>query len=126
MVQTREETTDADGTLSAFGYGAWMNYNAFAADAALIELADGSSAVLVAGTSFGDATGSPPVSGSATWTGVMIGADVERDIPVQSDAAITVDFAEITADVSFTDIINLDAGENLGAMTWSNLSIDAD
>ena len=27
MIQNREESTDADGTLSSFGYGAWMNYS---------------------------------------------------------------------------------------------------
>ena len=127
MVQSRETVIEDDGTIiDAFGYGAWMAHNAFAADAALVEFASGGGHAIVSGISFGNAAGSPPVGGSATWTGVMVGADVDTDSPVQGDASVIVDFAAIDLDVAFTNIFALDTGIGLDAMQWSELSIGDD
>ena len=125
-VQSRDLSTNDEGTLSVGSYGAWMNYNAFSIEASLVEYPDGSAEAIIVGWSFGDATGSPPVRGAATWEGAMIGADLGFGGTIQGDASITVDFAEIDADVSFTNVFDLDAKTAIDSMHWSNLAIGAD
>ena len=125
-VQSRDLSTIDEGTLSVGSYGAWMNYNAFSIEASLVEYPDGNAEAIIVGRSFGDATGSSPVRGAATWEGVMIGEDFGFDGTVQGDASVTVDFTEIDADVSFTNVFNLDAKTAIGSMHWSNLVIGPD
>ena len=55
-------------------------------------------------TSHGDATGTAPVTGSATWDGVMIGVHTGHSYGVIGNAQLTADFAGSTLDVAFTDI----------------------
>ena len=102
--QSRSETKDADGiTTQEFGYGAWLDHSAFAIGAVsyyLGAISDGSYAGVVAGYSFGNDSGSMPLSGSAIWEGVMTGVDMEFGNAVQGDAAVTVDFARNDACLS--------------------------
>ena len=51
--------------------------------------------------------GSTP-DASATWTGLMLGADRTSRALLMGDAAITYDFGDQTVDVNFTGIVNLD------------------
>lgn len=127
--QAREENTENDVTVVSVEYGAWLNHNAFSIGAALSysgTLEEGYSSALLAGYSFGNNTGSRPMNGSATWTGVMTGVDLEFLNAVQGDAAITVDFAAANADVAFTNIQDLDAKTGLASMLWSDLAITED
>ncbi len=55
-------------------------------------------------TSHGVATGTEPVTGSATWDGVMIGVHTDESYGVIGNALLTADFAGSTLDVAFTDI----------------------
>ena len=60
---------------------------------------------------FGDLTGSSP-DGSATWTGLMVGAPIsdraeDRSSFLQGDASLTYDFADTSLDASFTGIRNI-------------------
>ena len=128
--QYRSETKDADGiTAQEVGYGAWLDHNAFSTSAASYyrgAVSEGYYAVFVAGYSFGDDSGSRPVGGSATWNGVMTGADLEFQSPVQGDAAVTVDFARNNAGVAFTNIKDLGTRSSLPSMEWSGLAIGTD
>ena len=128
--QYRTETKDADGiTAQEIGYGAWLDHNAFSTSAATYyrgAVSDGYYAAFVAGYSFGNDSGSRPVSGSATWNGVMTGADLEFQHAVQGDAAITVDFARNNAGVAFTNIKDLGTRSGLPSMEWSGLAIGTD
>ena len=80
--------------------------------------------------SLGDATGTNPVSGSATWSGAMTGLDHsthqygELTNRVRGDATITIDdFSSSKADVAFTNIRDTATGAHHGDMTWSSLPL---
>ena len=104
-------------------YGGWLQYNYFAAGRG------------TAGTtryplsiSFGDATGSNPVRGSATWSGVMVGVDVSATRyrnRIRGDADLTIaDFADPKLDVAFTNIIDIDDSSRRRAdMTWDDVPV---
>ena len=95
LLQYRTETKNADGiTAREIGCGAWLDHNAFSTSLATYyrgAISDGYYAAVVAGFSVGNDSGSRPVGGSATWTGVMTGADLEFQNAVQGDAAVTVE-----------------------------------
>ena len=128
--QSRRETKFDDGiTGQDVEYGAWLDHSAFAIWATsyyLGAISDGSYAGVVEGYSFGNDSGSRPLSGSAIWEGVMTGVDVEFLNAVQGDAAVTVDFARNDAGVAFTNVHDLYARSALPSMEWSGLAIGAD
>ena len=128
--QSRAETKNANGvTLREFGYGAWLDHNAFSISLGTFyrgAVSDGYYLQLVAGYSFGNDSGSRPVGGLATWNGVMTGADLEFQNAVQGDAAVTVNFARNNAGVAFTNIKDLGTRSSLPSMEWSGLAIGTD
>ena len=130
LLQYRSETKNADGiTAREIGYGAWLDHNAFSTSLATYyrgAVSDGYYAAVVAGFSVGNDSSSRPVGGSATWTGVMTGADLEFQNAVQGDAAVTVDFARNNAGVAFTNIKDLGTRSGLPSMEWSGLAIGTD
>jgi len=82
----------------------------------------------VEATSFGYATGTNPVSGGASWHGVMVGRDVNETVAhgnaVQGNAEVTIaDFANPRIGVAFTSIKDLNTGGSRGDMTWSGISL---
>ena len=122
------EIEEADGITTQAWYGAWLDYNAFlifVEDFEYLEYLEGGYE-FVAGISYGDDSGSRPVGGSATWTGVMTGDYSEFKHIIQGDAAVTVDFATNNAGVAFTNINDLDTLSGLPSMEWSGLAIGAD
>ncbi len=82
------------GTLVTYQtYGGWGDHVMFGG------FADDDTAIAATA---GDATGSRPTSGPATWRGVMVGADYARNEAFQGDAALTADFGAGSVDVPFT------------------------
>ena len=128
--QSRSETQDAEGiTARTLDYGGWLDRSAFAVSSTAYyrgAVSDGYSSALVIAGSFGNDTGSRPLSGSAAWEGVMAGLDMEFWHAVQGDAAATVDFARNDAGVAFTNVHDLDTRSALPSMEWSGLAIGAD
>ena len=127
--QTRATRSENGGIRDTLTYGAWLDHSAFSMEAWVVYEGardDGPDAAAVGALSFGDATGTPPVSGVATWTGVMTGADVRFLSTVQADAAVTVDFGAATAAVAFTNVQDLDNGVGLAPMRWDGLAIASD
>ena len=106
------------------GYIGWMDYSGFGVEWASFSIDDTPFDAVVS-YSIGQATGTNPVSGTASWTGVMVGADVSalttRGHVIQGDAEITVDFSNTNVDVTFTNIYDLDAGIRHGDMGWSSI-----
>ena len=76
--------------------------------------------------SVGVESGSNPVSGSATWTGAMVGRvrvphDAEQPgALVLGDSRLTFDFQMNDIDVAFTDIRS-DDGTSYADLTWDNI-----
>ena len=71
--------------------------------------------------SIGNATGTNPVSGSATWLGAVVGSDLRNQI--QGDATLTFDFATMDMDVALTNLKDIDTGMLGSDMTWNNLPV---
>lgn len=89
---------------------------------------------LLSSYSFGNDSGSNPTSigqqgkegreTSATWNGIMVGANRMRHV-VQGDVVIDIDdFSSPNIDVSFTGILNLnDTSDTISDMIWRNLTL---
>ena len=82
----------------------------------------------VEGSSIGSATGTNPLSGGATWSGVMVGRDVSasaaRGNEIQGNADLTIgDFADPRINVALTNISDADAGRRRADMTWDGVSV---
>ena len=129
LAQLRQEEPDVDGKAAeqipdTFGYGGWLDHSAFATLVGpmhLIRTPDGGDdGERVFGLSFGARSGSVPIRGSATWTGAMTGMDMVLDHPVQGDAVLGVDFAQMEIDVVFSKISDL---ETLSALTRPDLPL---
>ena len=60
------------------------------------------------GFSSGWRLGTHPVSGSASWTGVMVGRDVCSTAFVEGDATVTMDPAAARVGADFSDVAALD------------------
>ena len=75
--------------VSASGYWAWLDYSAFDILYGRIDSGEFRGVELAAASSLGNDTGSRP-SGSATWTGIMVGGTDINDRPqaIQGDARV--------------------------------------
>lgn len=118
------------GALAVFG--GWLDHNYFFVAHATItddEYGDVSAPLAL---TIGDATGTNPfsVSGTATWSGIMVGTDVSatatRSHLLRGDADITIaDFMNPSVDVAFTNIRNLNTDALRNDMTWSGIPLAA-
>ena len=103
--------------------GGWMDYNFFAVNLWEFERVGWQ---LWNGASVGIESGSNPVSGSAIWTGAMIGrssdpSEIEKPgALVLGDSRLTFDVVRNDIDVAFTGIRS-DAGDSYPDITWDNI-----
>lgn len=116
--------TESDGDQHQ-SYGGWLDGSIFAVSAAVFD----ESLAVLAGFSAGNDSGSNPTgTGSAAWSGIMVGAfhrSISRIDVIQGDASIDIDdLSSPDVDVAFTDIKNLDARSDVDAMSWSNLVLN--
>ena len=104
-VQTGRAVASADGF--AFNtFGIWGDYNAGTSLCGSITL-QGASAQFAIPSSIGMRSGSNPVTGSATWTGAMVGVTVGRSSlgpEVTADADMTVNLGAASLELAFTNI----------------------
>ena len=82
------------------------------------------------GSSTGQLSDANPVSGNATWRGVMVGGRISETVnigkPVRGDATLTYDFAGADLDVALTNIRTLpivQVPETYPNMYWQNLEV---
>ena len=88
------------GSESYLEYGGWLDHSMFYLTVSDLDIGFHADAY-----SLGAATGTNPVSGSATWTGSVIAVDthvIGRGRPVWGGAEINVDFTGADVDVAFT------------------------
>ena len=116
-----------DAPINVRGYGGWMEFNAFDVGVAHVGSGPLAGAQGAAATSVGNNTGSRP-TGSATWHGVMIGGTDINNRPeaLQGDATVQYEMARNVVDVSFTNIRNIDAGQQFHNMGWSDVPVGSD
>ena len=73
--------------------------------------------------SLGNASGSNPLSGSATWRGVMVGRDdANPTATVTGRTDLTYDFGDNTVDVNMS---NITGPRTYANMTWNDLAVRA-
>lgn len=121
----RDSVTDQDIDIRV--YGGWLDHGYFFVGGGILENRE---IGLVLGEAVGNAPDTNPTgSGSATWTGVMIGVDVSLtetigDV-IQGDAAITIpDLSSPRIGVEFTNIYNLDTRRSRTDMTWDGIALN--
>ena len=115
-------------------YGGWLDHSLFATESVLLksDLFPDQGATVVLNYSFGSSTGENPraADASARWEGLMLGRDMRagpgRGQVVRGDAGVTVEFggAAITADVAFTDLVNMETGDPRNDMAWHGMAVE--
>ena len=107
-------------------YGGWMENGAFFVSASLVSYIQGGETYdfgYAYGGAFGTASGSVPTSGSASWRGVMVGADVVREEGLQGDASLSADFAAQSIDVAFTNVREVTSAGLRNSIIFSDVPI---
>ena len=115
-------------------YGGWLDHSLFATESVLLksEIFPDQGATVVLNYSIGFSTGDNPgaADGSARWEGQMLGRDMRasagRGQVIRGDAGVTVEFgaAAMTADVAFTDIVDVETGDPHNDMTWLGMTVE--
>ena len=127
----RQERSGTDRGYEA--YGGWLEHSLFGTRLTLFTEEAGPSrgASIVSSYSLGFSTGeNPDVEGSARWEGLILGRDLRasagRGQVIRGDADVTVEFgaATITADVAFTDIVNIETGAAQNDMAWRGMVVE--
>ena len=113
-------------SLSHLGFGGWMKHNTFFLN--MREIKHGGVATLDADVySIGNTTRTNPVSGSAVWNGVAIGANasaVGRRRVIMGESQITVDFTELQVDVRLYSLEDTETRQwCCSDITWDNLPL---
>ncbi len=127
--------TESSGTYSdTEAYGGWLEHSLFATHSALFtnDTDPDKGATLVTSYSLGFSTEENPsaADGSARWEGLMLGRDMRasdsRGQVIRGDADVTVDFAAdgMTADVEFTEIVNIETGDLQNDMAWRGMAVE--
>ena len=127
----RQERSGADRGYEA--WGGWLEHSLFGTRLTRFTEEAGPSrgASVVSSYSLGFSTGeNPSAEGSARWEGLMLGRDLRasagRGQVIRGDADVTVEFgaAAITADVAFTDIVNIETGAAQNDMAWRGMALE--
>ena len=108
-------------------FGGWLDHSFFIANKD-IDRTTGHLNEDVEGASIGRATGTNPLSGGATWSGVMVGIDVSasaaRGNEIQGNVDLTIgNFADPMMDIAFAGIRDIDTGAQRADMTWENIPV---
>ena len=129
----REEGSGTDHDYKT--YGGWLEHSLFGTRVSLFtdEAGPSRGASVVASYSLGFSTGENPsaAEGSARWEGLMLGRDMRasagRGQAIRGDADVTVEFgaSAITADVAFTDIVNIETGDLENDIAWRGMVVEA-
>ena len=113
-----------DVELGYLHYGGWMDHSFFFVSGGTArDLASGTESFGTFVHSMGNATGTNPVSGSATWKGAMAGFAVsdtaDRGNLIEGDATVTIDdFDQPAVDVALTGLRDRNAGRDRESITW--------
>ena len=115
-------------------YGGWLEHSYFGSGQSLFTHEDDPDrgAMVIDSYSLGLSSGENPssIEGSARWEGLMLGRDMSaspaRGQVMRGDADITVEFGAVavTADVAFTDIINIETGDLRNDMVWRGMAVE--
>ena len=122
--------TDGNDVLEYQSYGGWLTNSAFSVDMLTIDHGSREDSILI-GINYGRASGKPTGSGSARWTGPMVGIDKNNGDIFQGDSSFTIaDVSGSTIDlITLNNIRNLRTGVDVvrsSQSQWSRVSINDD
>ena len=125
------EPTRSSAVENRFNYAGWMEHNFFALSTSSTVIdnpLDPAEYVTAHIHSIGDVSGSNPVSGNATWTGIMAGVDLRPGDAmgnlVEGDATLSIgDFVRPTVDVRFSNVSDQHTGAAIENMVWSSIPL---
>lgn len=130
-VATRRGVSLGRGTLQHFEgevrrWGGWISGSAFAVHSGI--LVDGPTTEhIIHSYSVGVPSGTNPTKGKASWSGMMVGADIRETSTtgdfVQGDATVTVSFTDATVDIVFDNIANLVTGATYADLEWDDIAL---
>ncbi len=121
VVQGVERATGDGTTAESLVWGGWLDHTGFLVGGVSDTDPGGYGEAVVYGLSLGNATGSVPVSGSATWHGIMVGYNFSREEGHQGDALLTADFAASNIDVAFTNVRDIETGTARSGFRFSDV-----
>ena len=106
-----------------------MHYSAFAVQVNFYSDISNPESILFSNYSVGQASGTNPVSGTGTWTGVALGMDLNRMVTnpdvLQGDAEIVYDFGDQSVDVTLDSFKNLATGSRLDRrLEWADITVE--
>lgn len=132
MADVRGRNEEGGVTTDFKNLGGWLTHSAFAVESNSI-VSGVSGRVDLAETissgaySLGNATGTTPTFGNATWTGTMVGSDTGVTAPpgnrIIGNANLTFDLSRSDIDVAFTFLRDIDSGRPYGNITWRNVPV---
>lgn len=127
-IETSEDPTGFAGETPDSGgdfWGGWLEYQVFGAVLATGTDPDsGLGLKLGIAISLGDAAGSVPGTGTATWNGAMAGVDTEEWEAVEGHASIRLsNFPNPEVDARFTQIAEVDGGSPREDMSWLGIPV---
>ena len=143
----RSTTATQDLETTAYGYGGWLDYNAFFTTIGKTYIETRPSQGIIRthkfAASIGQASETRPIDGSAYWEGAVAGVYSDLPIGVRGKASLTMDFTDAEMDVTFSrlrfgniladppkvvvfPILSQIEGEDLPAMRWRDLPVSAD
>ena len=104
-------------------YGGWLDYSAFETSIASGVTGDDVKLATAYSLSFGKRSGTDP-AGDATWVGVMLGHTRHGAVhPLQGDAMVDFQLDAMTMDVYFSNIENLETGNEAPDMQFSDIPV---
>ena len=119
--------TAGDGDIRFDAFGVWGDYNAATTGAGVMTL-QGADVPFAVPTSLGYGNAANPVSGSASWAGMMTGVKFGSSglgAAVAGEAAMIVDFDGAALDLEFTNIAELLSGAGVGDISWQDVPMQA-
>lgn len=109
------------GRLDAESYGGWLEFASFGTGYGIVRSGELRGTSLFVSAVAGTTPNTNPVSGSATWSGAMVGNVVGPDIFVDGDATVAIDFRTALLGVDFDGIADIRSGRSYPSMSWAGL-----
>ena len=115
--------------LSYLNYAGWMDHSLFfVSKVRFMDTSDGFEQLETFNHSLGNASRTNPVSGGASWKGVMAGFDISDTATegnlIEGDATVTIDdFSQPAVDVALTALRDRSTGSNRPSMIWNGVPV---
>ena len=132
--------TEEGNRYSAASYGGWLDHSAFGVEGILFVGGEIDEWGLLYSYSYGEASGTNPAVGTATWTGIVAGVDVSvsetAGNTIQGQARIDFDLdgdflpalgGDVylpTVDIAFTQMYDLDAATRRSDIHWYRVRVE--